>query len=270
MNSKKINSIYQQFIPKGYSIALDECSGGYPDEHDCNWYHGNWMLLRYLGVVSNPYWHESFYKETLHNISASNKEYVLVAGTADFSMPLLCSESGISKVYICDKCGTPLKICDLVSHFLGYDWNTFVQDVCMEFPSKCDIIINDAFLSRFIDKNQPLKGIYNGLKQGGYYITTLKKGRQNKGGDVSDLVKERFMYKVRERYNKNKDMLPDLDIDAISATYIEKMSSFPVENENDIYMLFKKAGLNVLQIEHGTVEGEFEISEYFRVVSQKN
>ena len=270
MNNMKINAIYQQYIPKGYSIASEVCSGGYPDENDCSWYHGNWMLLRYLGVVSNPYWHEAFYKEALQNIGASGKEYVLVAGTADFSMPLLCSESNISKVYICDKCATPLKICNLVSQFLGCDWQTFIQDVCSEFPVKYDVIINDAFLSRFTEKDKPLIGIYNGLKQGGYYITTLKKGRRNSGGDVSDLVRAHFMHKVSERYNKNKDVLPDLDIDAISSTYVDKMSSFPVENENEIYALFKKIGLNILQIEHGTVEGEFEASEYFRVVSQKN
>ena len=79
----------------------------------------------------------------------------------------------------------------------------------------------------------------NGLKKGGYYITTLKKGRQNKGGDVTDSVRAHFMQKVRERYNQNKDVLPDLDIDAISAKYVEKMASFPVENENEIHMLFR-------------------------------
>ena len=47
------------------------------------------------------------------------------------------------------------------------------------------------------------------------------------------------MQKVRERYIQNKDVLPDLDIDAISATYVEKMASFPVENENEIHMLFR-------------------------------
>ena len=111
-------------------------------------------------------------------------------------------------------------------------------------------------------------GIYNGLKKGGYYITTLKKGRPNKGREVTDSVRAHFMQKVRERYIQNKDVLPDLDIDAIYATYVEKMASFPVENENEIHMLFK--GLNILEIERGIVEGEFEVSEYFRVVSQKN
>ena len=82
-------------------------------------------------------------------------------------------------------------------------------------------------------------GIYNGLKKGGYYITTLKKGRPNKGREVTDSVRAHFMQKVRERYIQNKDVLPDLDIDAISATYVEKMASFPVEKENEIHMLFR-------------------------------
>jgi len=118
------------------------------------------MLLRYLGVVSNPYWHESFYKEALRFTNANEKEHLLVAGTAHFSMPLLCSEFGIPRISICDMCNTPLKVCEIVSDFLGKDWTTFVQDVCTEFTLKYDIVINDAFLSRFIDKSKPLKGIY--------------------------------------------------------------------------------------------------------------
>ena len=40
---------------------LFDCKSGYMDQNDCTWYHENWMILRYLGVVSNPFWHEDFY-----------------------------------------------------------------------------------------------------------------------------------------------------------------------------------------------------------------
>ena len=70
MNNDKINIIYEKFIEECRNISLHECSGGYPDKEDCTWYHSNWMLLRYLGVVSNPYWHESFYRNALEYINA--------------------------------------------------------------------------------------------------------------------------------------------------------------------------------------------------------
>ena len=269
MNKNQMNSIYERFIQDGYNIASCECAGGYPDKADCAWYHGNWMLLRYLGVVSNPYWHEEFYKDALRFTHADEKEDFLVAGTADFSMPLLCSEFGIHEVSICDMCNTPLKICDIVSEFLGRNWTTFVQDICTEFTPKYDIVINDAFLSRFIDKSKPLKGIYGALKQGGYYITTLKKGNPNKGGEVSDSIRENFMQKVKKRYVEKSKHLPKIDIDAVSAVYVDKMSSYPVRDEEELFELFINAGLNILQIEKGSVVGEFESSEYFRIVSQK-
>lgn len=47
------------------------------------------------------------------------------------------------------------------------------------------------------------------------------------------------------------------------------MSSFPINNENKLHELFNNAGLNILHLEKGNVEGEFEFSEYFRIVSQK-
>lgn len=268
MNNDKINIIYEKFIEECRNISLHECSGGYPDKEDCTWYHSNWMLLRYLGVVSNPYWHESFYRNALEYINAQGKDF-LVAGTADFSMPLLCSESGIEKICICDICETPLKICNMVSEFLGCDWTTYIQDICDKLPLKYDVIINDAFLSRFNDKVHVLNGISDGLKQGGYYITTLKQGKWNRGGEVTDLVRKSFVNKVKERYNKRKSSLPYFDIETVSTTYVSKMSSFPINNENKLHELFNNAGLNILHLEKGNVEGEFELSEYFRIVSQK-
>lgn len=268
MNSNHINTIYEKFIEDGHNISLHECSGGYPDREDCSWYHSNWMLFRYLGVVSNPYWHEDFYRNSLEYVRAKDKD-LLIAGTADFSMPLLCSESGIQKLSICDICSTPLIICDKVSDFLNFSWTTFIQDICNKLSSSYDIIINDAFLSRFSDKIPILKGISDGLKPDGYYITTLKRGRWNKGGDVSDTVKEAFIKKVKERYDAKRIRFPCFDIKAISTTYVNKMSSFPISDESELYELFSDAGLSIIRLEKGYVEGEFEASEYFRIISKK-
>ena len=51
--------------------------------------------------------------------------------------------------------------------------------------------------------------------------------------------------------------------------YDTMKSLFPINNENKLHELFNSAGLNILHLEKGNVEGEFEFSEYFRIVSQK-
>ena len=88
MKNKSLSTIYEKMLKYGYDTALEQCKGGYPDKDDCTWYHSSWMLLRYLDMVSNPYWHEKFYRDALASAVSGGAEKILVAGTADFSMPL--------------------------------------------------------------------------------------------------------------------------------------------------------------------------------------
>lgn len=269
MKNKSLSTIYEKTIKYGYDTALGQCKGGYPDKDDCTWYHSSWMLLRYLDMVSNPYWHEKFYRDALASVLSDGAEKFLVAGTADFSMPLFCYEVGIKKLDICDICNTPLLVCNKVAELLNCDWSTYVQDICQAGSCGYNVIINDAFLSRFIDKTVPLKGITSRLETKGYYITTLKIGKWNKGGEVSESIRNCFIQKAAERYKLNYEILPDIDIEEIAKTYVDRMASYPVINENEIYSIFRDVGLNILQLEKGDVVGEFETSKYFRILSQK-
>ncbi len=270
MNEVLINDLYEKLIPLGQKFAKDNCNGGYPNKDDCTWYHGNWMLLRYLGVVSNPYWHENFYRNVFKSIDYNKTLKVGVLGTADFSMPLLCSEIGVDKVNILDICNTPLMICDLVASHLKLDWVTGLHDVCADLDEKLDIIINDAFLSRFKDKDAVLRGIFDSLKDDGYYITTLKQGKWNNGGEVAESLRLSFIDKVRTRYMLLKGKLPDVDIEAIAAKYVDKMASFPVRNDSEIKEIFENAGFKILKIFKNSVEGEYQNSCYFEILAQKN
>ena len=64
--------------------------------------------------------------------------------------------------------------------------------------------------------------------------------------------------------------LPNIDIDTISAMYVDRMSSYPVKDEKELYDLFGNVGLDIIKIEKDSVVGEFEFSEYFRIISQKS
>ena len=107
---------------------LFDCRSGYMDQNDCTWYHENWMLLRYLGVVSNPFWHEKFYENAIQQY-VNQLDKVLILGTADFSMPYLCQMKGIKKLKICDICRTPLNICQNVAKANNFSWEVEQKNV---------------------------------------------------------------------------------------------------------------------------------------------
>ena len=154
---------------------LFDCKSGYMDQNDCTWYHENWMILRYLGVVSNPFWHEDFYEKAIRQY-VNELEKVLILGTADFSMPYLCQMKGIKKIKICDICKTPLNICQNVAKANNFSWEVEQKNVFDGLNEKYDIVINDAFITRFeYDKKRiVLEKIWNALKDEGVYITTMR------------------------------------------------------------------------------------------------
>ncbi len=268
MDKNFLFTLYKELIVTGYNISLKECNGGYPDINNCSWYHGNWMLLRYLGLVSNPFWHENFYNDALINMDCLNSK-LLVAGTADFSMPLLCSLSGCMDITIYDICNTPLCICNIVSEKLKVSWRTKKQDICSKSNDKFDLVVNDAFISRFIDKSKPLRGIANTLNNDGYYITSLKK-KSNTLDSELETLKNIFVKRAVERYDTCKELFPNVHIRDIAKMYVKNMKSYPVKDEKEIIDLFNDSGFKVIHIEQSVVEGEYEPSEYYRIIAQKS
>lgn len=145
---KKMDEEYIRLLNSNKLQELFDCKSGYMDQNDCTWYHENWMILRYLGVVSNPFWHEDFYEKAIRQY-VNELEKVLILGTADFSMPYLCQMKGIKKIKICDICKTPLNICQNVAKANNFSWEVEQKNVFDGLNEKYDIVINDAFITRF-------------------------------------------------------------------------------------------------------------------------
>ena len=248
---------------------LYECECGYVDTNDCSWYHSNWLLMRYLGMVSNPYWHESFYSQAIKKYVKQNSR-VLVMGTADFSMPLLCQNAGIHNIEISDICNTPLNICTNVAEHYSFDWKTRKQNIFDGISSKYEAIINDAFLTRFPydKKKEVLKKICDGLINDAVYITTLRHAWNNgdplipSASEKQDFVDRAVLSAVNKKVDSNRAMVA-------ASQYIENMISYPIK---DIEMLTDLShGLfTIEQLELEGVPGECVFSEYYRVVFRKN
>lgn len=263
-----MNNDYESYFRTLDVEDLMECTYGYPDRNDCSWYHNNWMTLRVLGMVSNPFWHEHFYIEQLKTYYISNSK-VLVLGTADFSMPLLCMNAGITKLDICDLCKTPLNICRTIAERNQFEWKTFVADINEGINDKYNIIINDAFLSRFNYDEKPkiLKNIGQALFPGGVYITTIRHD-WNYGKPVipTNEQKENFIQRAIKLAEENGY---DTNLIRNSASiYIKNMISYPMKDKEAIEQIVAGV-MNVEKCSSEIVTGECVPTEYFRVVFRK-
>lgn len=245
------------------------CEIGYMDSENCSWYHQNWVLLRKLELVSNPFWHEQFFVQQIKNYYNSETSSILVLGTADFSMPCLCENAGIKSLEISDICLTPLELCEYISKSKGYDWKTFVCDIRCGLPKEYDLIIDDAFLTRFDygEKELVLKKISQALKFGGKYITTIRKG-WNYGKALIPTVqeKESFVQKaISLAVQQGEDAVR---IENAARNYIENMISYPIPNEEFLMSICRDHFL-IEYIGSVKVPGECVESTYLEVVLSK-
>ena len=246
---------------------LCKCGIGYVDAADCSWYHRNWMVLRNLDIVSNPFWHQCFYEQHLNEYASHPDSKNLVLGTADFSMPYLCKQIGISKLYISDICPTPLNICSAIALKEGFDWQTFSCDARQGIASQYNLIVNDAFLTRFncVEKRYVLAHIGQALISGGKFVTTIRKG-WNSGEPLVPSRSEKESF-VRNAMDLAQNYSRSL-VEKSARQYIEKMTSYPIKDEDSLVSLcdgiFSIAYLSAI-----STPGECVESTYFEVVFMK-
>ena len=221
-------------------------------------------------MVSNPLWHEQFYKQAIRKWIPIHNPSILVLGTADFSMPYLCSQAGLDSIDICDLCKTPLNLCDWVSKMYSLNWNTFQANIREGISKTYDAIINDAFLTRFDynEKRTILKKIADALEPHGVYITTIRHG----WNDGHALVPTR---KQKDDFvNRAMDMAVRLKFDRgesqkAAKEYVDRMISFPIQDMDALKEMLSGI-FKIAECKLTKVAGECEPSTYFQVVLTKN
>lgn len=264
-----MNDIYDMIFASGRMHEFMECRSGYADAVDCSWYHGNWMLLRRLGLVSNPLWHERFYRDSLAVYADSTSTRLLVLGTADFSMALLCERCGVEQIAITDMCKTPLNICEFVSRELGFHWSTIQCDIRSGLQEGYDVIVSDAFLTRFdySEKEIVMRRISQALNPGGVYITTARKG-WNGGLPCVPSRDSMDMFVRRAGALAAANGFEEREAMRAAQSYITRMVSFPVKDEESLKTIAND-NLSLLRCKLAKVPGECEPTEYYQVVFQR-
>lgn len=245
------------------------CEGGYPDRYGCGWYHGAWILLRCLGLVSNPYWHEKFY---VSSVRAKLPNDIAIVGTAGISMPYVAWNACKCRMTIYDICTTPLTLAAKFAHEQEIDWSVKEMDILHlpQNPDQFDVVVNDAFLTRFECQERliVINNIRSILRDGGSYITTVRIGVGKSGYRSNETRRENFVRKAIEKA-KEKNIMDVERIEVAARTYIENMLSYQMLEKTELVNLFEQSGMRVSFIEEAKVMGESEESTYLRVIANK-
>ena len=303
-NMKQLKDYLLNTCNDMYNVACANCKADYVDEDSCFWYHSVWQYLRVLNCVSSPEWHLQFYVGAIKEyVKLNNKSFlnILISGCADNSMlyVVVIAISEImkerpdltGKIVAVDLCDTPLLICkkwwskekeenqkknDPYSIvFQNISFSTVTKDICKYSDSNFDLIVTDAFLTRFQkDSASNLLEHWGSLLNGhGQVITTVRIhektriSRNERCRQIDDFVK-----KILKRYNQGKCQ-KQFDINASqleykARVYAVKMTSYSWGNMAEIEELLKQY-FNI--IEHSTFDtpGELEHTVYGHYVLEK-
>ncbi len=258
------------------------CRGSYFNREECSWYHSSWQYLRLLNLVSTPFWHNDFYITGIYNeIKERTVNNILISGIADYGMlqhvhKASKNNSKLPNVTILDICRTPIEICRWYSDkYMGDYKINFIQKDAKKTDFKnstFDIIITDAFLTRFKDNDQ--REIINEwtriVNDNGVVITTIRfnKNGKNKAYRSNPAEVNYFIHKAEMRIEKNDFLKPIRDkILHKAKLYAENIVSYPFRDEDSIKNLF--FNYNV-KIDVAKTSGELiEQTNYARVIARK-
>ncbi len=263
-------------------LSTSCCKGGYISESNCFWYHSAWQYLRLIDVVSTPSWHETFYTENLKKYLNSKKNTrILISGTADYGMleqilKTRPSEEQIEEVIIIDLCDTPLSICrEYYKKYLTdiFVLNTLTHDIRNTniADESCDIIITDAFLTRFpkTKRKEVVSKWHKLLKDNGVVITTA---RIEDGEEIKSSKEDinRFITKVKSRIDSSGTIMRHMleKITSKAKEYASNIVSYPINSPKEIQELFSEFG--EININLHSVEGEIRDGTlYAQIVARK-
>mgnify|MGYP002347175151 FL=1 len=269
--------------PMKFANAIEEysnlhCKGGVIDREDCKWYHGSWKYLKYLGLVSCPEWHKSFYISNIvsHINSIERNVKILISGAADdgtFSVVTLALQSArhAGEIVVLDMCPTPVYASLLSAQGKNIKDIHGVQAIIpfTPFPNDYfDIIVTDAFLTRFL-KEEKLEIVPEWkriLKTGGIVLTTARVENAKTETVIADKSSQNDYVLAAQEIGRAKGLDVD-DIKNRAKTYAEKITSHPFNDLDEIKTLF--TGFTV---EAGIADNDFvEIvpRKYARIRAKK-
>ena len=259
-----MNDIDPQLLAERY------CNKG---EFDCRWYHGNWHLLKSLGIVSTSAVHElSICKLLKLALDSKSHPRILLTGSTDETLIHLvhdtCSALGIKeKLFAVDICATPLAFMQAYADNNNIELTTYHSNI-LEFEpgEKFDIILTHAFMGYFDDTQRRLlvKKWYLLLSDQGK-VVTIQRVRPEQSPSLVRFTPQQSIQFIDAAIKaaKHTELGNDNDLKTVEVAATEFTNNFvnhAITSKTALESLFLDAGLNFEHLEYHALNKKGELS----------
>ncbi|MHB8388899.1 MAG: class I SAM-dependent methyltransferase [Acidobacteriaceae bacterium] len=177
------------------------------------------------------------------------------------------------QITVLDLCETPLFLCKWYGKTLGVRIETTASDIFTYESRPFDIIVTDAFLTRFSSdaRREVVQKWRRLLSPKGTVVTTvrvecgLSKSSIQATPDQADSFRRRALQEAR-RWQGFLSCPPNR-IANLAQRYAERMTSYSLSSEDEVRSLFHDAGFNVKTLILTEVPGEMASTQYAEVVA---
>ena len=269
------------------AIADQHCNLG---DDDCRWYHGNWDLLKTLGIVSTSNVHARDIDRLLKLVIGDKSSLrILMTGSTDDSLLRIVhdacrSEAVDGQITALDICATPLEFMKIYAESNNIKLTAVHADILEYTPAvRFDIIVTHAFMGNFDDDDrQLLVNKWSELLSEDGKIVTIQRVRD---ASAPSLVKfsasqaAEFVAGALSAAERN-GVLPDqklTEVEAIATEFAQKFSTYAIRSKSSLCSLFTTAGLKLDYLEYHSLEQKEKLSgpsvpsggEYAHVIAGK-
>lgn len=251
-------------------FARQHCRKG---ELDCSWYHGNWHLLKELGVVSTSAIHSENISRLLELAVAGIVEpRILLSGSTDETLIRLvhntCAALGIrEELHAVDICATPLAFMQAYAEQNGIKLVTVHTDILeFETAEKFDVILTHAFMGYFDEMQRPLlvRQWRQLLSDEGKIVTIQRVRPASSILPVSFTAQQssRFISAAVEAVKAMdaRDRPEVATVRKAATDFAKKFSIHPITSRSALELLFTEAGLTFQTLEYHSLDKIGELS----------
>lgn len=226
---------------------------------DCGWYHGEWELLKSLGIVSTAAVHTSQLQALLRMAleGRSGRPRILLSGSTDDALLRVVRDGvgtrGVDVVAL-DICATPLEVMRASDISGTLDFDVVRADILRyEDEQGYDLILTHAFMGNFADGDRArLLARWFALLRPGGSLATIQRIRPHGTPAVigfSAGQTEAFVQAARESGARlGLDDIPR--VERVARTFAQKKRTYAITSRDDFEQLFTTAGFELTYLQY--------------------
>jgi hypothetical protein len=238
------------------SLAEQHCNRG---ELDCRWYHGNWELLKSLGVVSTCAVHARELRALLH-LALREKgtiPKILLSGSTDATLLQIvasaCAEIGCqADITAVDICGTPLALMCRYASENGLTFSSVKADLLEYCPeTRFDVVVTHAFMGNFDSAGRAklVRRWASMLSEGGS-VVTVQRVRPADAPPVVRFTVDQAQQFIRASLAAAQQPGDLARVADAASAFTEHFKSYAITSKTSLEQLFLDAGLTLQHLEY--------------------